>query len=413
MVVWVAALMTGMPAAHAGEVDLLVQKLIEKGVLTANEGQILLDDTRQEVAKQNAQAKNNAIPAWVQTIKMKGDLRLRYQTEKKKTASTTRNRGRIRYRLGLEAKPNSQFTVGAGLASGSSDARSTNETLDDSFQTDAINLDYAWGEYKPNTSLAMIGGKYHAKDKNYLWYTTDMMWDSDITQEGASIHMDVPNILMGDIFMNAGYWALAESSSDASDLGMYYGQAGMAYAINAGLEEPLKLKLAGTYYSLINNDSHSLIAGGSSSNSIGSGAYLYDFGQVLSGSAELVYAWPEETSSLIKMVGVFGDYVVNTDPDDDNTGWAAGVKIGDKKVADWKNWQLKYQYVRLERDAWMDSFPDSDRYAGKANVKGNEVILDIGLSKNVILGLDYYISDLIKGVSNKEQVFQADIVMKF
>jgi hypothetical protein len=413
MLVWGVALMCGVSSVHAGEVDLLIQKLVEKNVLSANEAQILLDDTRQEVAKQNAQAKNDAIPAWVQTIKMKGDLRLRFQSEDKDVSSQTRNRARIRYRLGIEAKPNAQFTVGAGLASGGTDARSTNETLDDAFQTDGINLDYAWGEYKPNTSLSMIGGKYHAKDKGYLWYTTDMMWDSDIMQEGASVHLDLNNVLMGDVFMNAGYWVLGESSSSQQDLGMAYGQAGIAYAIDAGLEEPLKLKLAGTFYSLRKDDANTIVAGGTNSNTLSSGKYAYDFEQIGAASAELVYNWPEETSSPIKMVGAFADYVMNPDPDQNNAGWAAGFKIGDKKVAAKKNWQLKYQYVRLGQDAWMDAFPDSDRYSGKANVKSHEMILDIGLSKNVTLGLDYYINDVLKGTSNKEKVFQADIVMKF
>jgi len=187
----------------------------------------------------------------------------------------------------------------------------------------------------------------------------------------------------------------------------------MSYSIDAGLEEPLKLKLAGTFYSLQNNDSHSLVGGGSSSNTLAGGTYKYDFGQIGSASAELVYNWPEETASKIKMVGIFGDYVVNPDPDDENAGWAAGFKIGDKKVAAKKNWQFKYQYVHLEKDAWMDSFPDSDRYAGRADVESNEFILDIGLSKNVTLGLDYYINDFIQGASNEEKVFQADLVMKF
>jgi len=114
MLVWGSVLVCGVSSVHAGEVDLLIQKLVEKNILSANEAQILLDDTKQEVAKQNALAKNDAIPAWVQSIKMKGDLRLRYQTEKKDEGSTTRNRARVRYRLGVEAKPNAQFTVGRG-----------------------------------------------------------------------------------------------------------------------------------------------------------------------------------------------------------------------------------------------------------------------------------------------------------
>jgi hypothetical protein len=63
--------------------------------------------------------------------------------------------------------------------------------------------------------------------------------------------------------------------------------------------------------------------------------------------------------------------------------------------------------------AWMDVYPDSDRYSGLTNVKGHEVILDIGLAKNVSLGLDYYRSEAIKGAKLPESVFQADVNFKF
>lgn len=414
MVVWVAALMTGMPAAHAGEVDLLVQKLIEKGVLTANEGQILLDDTRQEVAKQNAKGTNDAIPAWIQTTKIKGDLRLRYQSQQRE-AGTVRNRGRYRYRLGIETKPNDKWLVGAGLSSAEKsstvdDSRSTNTTMTNAFDRGPIRLDYAFGEYKPNSDMGFIGGKYNGLSKDYLWYTTDMLWDSDINQEGASAHMNVRNVLGGDAFLNAGYWVLGESSSQASDLGMYYGQGGMVFS-----PEPVKIKLAGTFYSFINDDTGSLLSGRASGNTITGGTkYAYDFGQILAGSAEAIYSFPAETTSPIKMAGVFGDYVVNLDPTKNNTGYAAGIKFGHPKVgATWGDWQFKYQYVQLASDAWLDSLPDSDRYSGNTNIKGHEWILDIGLAKNVSLGLDYYHSQVLRGTALHESVFQADINMKF
>jgi hypothetical protein len=408
---WGMALLISIPSAFAGEVDLLVQKLVEKGILTPYEAQILKDDIRQDVNKQIAEGKNDALPSWIQSIKLKGDVRLRYQSEQKE-ASTVHNRGRVRYRLGLEAQPNSRFGVGAGLASGSdNDARSTNETLGDGFAKDGIYLDYAWGEYKPNQMLSMIGGKYNASGKGYLWYTTDMMWDSDINQEGASAHMDLANALGGDAFLNAGYWTLSESSSDASDAGMYYSQAGIAYSIDAGLEEPLKLKLAGTFYSKIYDDANSLLNNGKTTQSAANNKY--DYNKVYAGSAELVYNWPEETSFPIKMVGIFGDYVNNPDPSSENTGWAAGIKFGHKKVSDKKDWQFKYQYVSLGSVAWIDVFPDSDRYSGNTNVKSHEFILDIGLAKNISLGLDYYLSDVLKGTSRAEHVFQADVNFKF
>jgi polyhydroxyalkanoate synthesis regulator phasin len=399
--------------ANAGEMDVLVQKLVEKGILTPYEAQIVMDETKQEVAKQNAKGTNEAIPSWIQTTRIKGDLRLRYQTQQRE-AGTTRNRGRVRYRLGVETKPNDRFLVGAGLSSAeksstTDDARSTNQTMQNSFDRGDIRLDYAWGEYKPSSAYRVIGGKYNALGKDYLWYTTDMLWDSDINQEGASTHLDIPGVLAGDAFLNAGYWALDESSSAASDPGMYYGQAGMTFS-----PDPVQIKFAGTFYGLQGDDTGSVLDGRASGNTLHNGKYAYDFSKIFVGSAEAVYNWPAETSSPVKMAGIFGDYVVNPDPSKDNTGYAAGLKFGHPKVGAVRgDWQGKYQYVSLSRDAWLDSFPDSDRYSGNTNIRGHELILDIGLAKNISLGLDYYSSEVLKGTRLAEHVFQADINMKF
>lgn len=406
----------GVKPSAAGEVDLLVQKLVEKGILTASEAQSLMDETRRDVARQNAKSANE-LPSWVQTTKLKGDLRLRYQTQQREGASV-RNRGRIRYRLGLETRPNDKVTVAAGLSSAekgstSDDARSTNVTMQNAFDRGDIRLDYAYGQFKPNSNLSLIGGKYNTLGTGHLWYTTDMLWDSDINQEGASLHLELPNLLAGDAFANVGYWILDEASTSAADIGMYYGQAGLAFN-----PKPIEIKFAGTLYGLHGTTETGVLDGRAAGNTtIGTGAatrYAYDFDQVLVGSLEAVYNWPEETSFPIKMAGLFGDYVYNPDPSRENTGFATGLKFGHTKVgAAFGDWQFKYQYVRLARDAWLDTFPDADRYSGNTNVKGHEWILDVGLAKNVSLGLDYYRSDVYKGTSAPEQLFQADINMKF
>ena len=100
--------------ALAGETDLLVQKLVDKGILTATEAQILMDETKQDVAKQNAKGTNDAIPSWVQTIKIKGDTRVRFEGIKDKSASSGAaskylTHERLRVRLGLEAKVNDKM----------------------------------------------------------------------------------------------------------------------------------------------------------------------------------------------------------------------------------------------------------------------------------------------------------------
>ena len=111
---------------YAGEINILVNKLVEKGVLTSVEAQNILDRTKQQVSKEMAQGKYSALPKWVQAMKLKGDLRLRYQWNKKKS-SKQRHRGRYRLRLGVETKIIGNVKVGFGLATGGRSEEHTSE----------------------------------------------------------------------------------------------------------------------------------------------------------------------------------------------------------------------------------------------------------------------------------------------
>ena len=73
------ALNLGMCFSYAGEIDLLLQKLVDKGVLTAGEAQQIGTETKEQVKSEIAKGKYSSLPEWVQNIKMKGDFRVRYQ----------------------------------------------------------------------------------------------------------------------------------------------------------------------------------------------------------------------------------------------------------------------------------------------------------------------------------------------
>ena len=72
-----------VPESSAGEVDILLDVLVEQGVITPIKAEIIRDETKKRVAEEIAQAKHPNLPKWIQTMKLKGDLRLRFQSEKK------------------------------------------------------------------------------------------------------------------------------------------------------------------------------------------------------------------------------------------------------------------------------------------------------------------------------------------
>lgn len=392
--------------SYAGEISILMDKLVEKGVLSPLEAQIIADETKTAVSKELSEGKSYAAPSWVQKMKIKGDVRVRYQHEEETGKEYTRDRARVRYRLGITADPVSGVEVGAGLATGGDDPRSTNQTLENSFQTPDIRLDYAYAKLKVAKDLSLYAGKFARKP--VLWQTTDLMWDGDVNPEGGALAFEHSLGSSTDLFINAGCFVLDErkeeaDSTTADDPLMFFVQPGLSIS----LTDNVSLKTAVALYEMKGVQGNTLdhTSGTNSTD----GGLKYDY-NVINPSVELGV---NLESGPVKYIGVFGDYVKNPDPDEDNTGYAVGFKFGHKKVKKPGNWQFKYINRKIEKDAWLDNLPDSDAYSGKTGVKGNEFIFEYAIKENVILGLDYYEMEKIADSDSKQQVLQADLVVKF
>lgn len=342
---------------------------------------------------------------WAEKIKFKGDLRLRRQYEEadpEMGEKQSRERYRYRLRLGAEAQVHDEVKVGLGFASGSDDARSTNETLDDGFSTKDARLDYAFAEWKPTEWASVIGGKF--KRKPYLWQPTDLLWDGDINPEGVSVHLHTDNSF-GTAYGNAGHWILEEYSSDSDDPTLTYAQVGHKFKSGRFFGN-----VAGTYYSFDGLEDEPSIVGSGGNNTLVGGNYMYDYDAIgLSAEAGI-----KDVFIPGKIFAVFGDFVKNDDSDEDK-GRALGFKFGDKKVKEKGTWQFKYINADLEADAFPDFLPDSDRLGGNTGVESNEVVFKYAIAKNIILALDYYDSEQdAPGLDDdEEKVLQTDILFKF
>ncbi|MCK4917349.1 MAG: putative porin [Candidatus Omnitrophica bacterium] len=391
----------------AGEIDILVDKLVDKGILSSGEAQVILTETKEEIRKDLAKGTLEGLPKWVQNTKLNGDFRLRYQWEDK-LGSEERHRSRYRFRLGLESKVNDTMKVAAGLATGGDDARSTNQTMDDGFSTEDIKLDYAYAQFVAAPGVTFKAGKIKGI-KKLIFRPSDLLWDSDINPEGVSILLSKRENNT-DWFMNTGVWILDESSSDTSDSFMWVVQPGMKYSFNKST--CLKIAVAGYFFENIKGTS--LNNGGSKSsgyyNTLERGGLKYDYNSV---APSFEFGIKKPLGGLVPYLAIFGDYVYNMDPSEKNKGYLGGIKFGAKKVKDWRQWQAKYMYRHLEKDAWIDIFPDSDAYSGYTDTKGHEVAFTYGLGKNATLGFDYYYMTRITGDSNRKHVVQVDWQVKF
>jgi len=417
----------GIQASYAGEIDLLLQKLVEKGVLTGSEAQQVKTETQEQVKKEIAQGKFSSLPAWVQNIKLKGDLRLRVQNLHEKNAgdiSKNTTVGRVRMRLGLESKVNDKVKVGVGIATGSGDPRSTNISFGSYSTKKTIVLDYAYGKYDPTPWLTLLGGKMLPGD--VFWEPTDMIWDTDITPEGVALGFNKNLNSNMSIFLKTGVLVLNDDTSTISGTMGYLVQPGINFAIN----DNLSLKGALTYEAFKTKDAvaNSYSKGnntryGTTTSTTVYGNYAHNYA-LLNPALELTIKQPFKAIGLnLENLKFFGEYVNNLDVSKKNTGFSAGFQFGNEKIEKWGDWQARYVYVMLGNNAVFDMLPDSDRYSGQTGIRSHEGSISFGLAKNVSLGLDVYRSWAINGshgfgtsassAAKPETLIQLDLNMKF
>lgn len=413
--------------SYAGEIDILVQKLVEKGVLSPGEAQQIVTETKEEVKKEIASAKYEMIPEWLQKVKLKGDFRLRYEWDKDK-GQDDNNRARIRVRLGTDVKVNNQMKVGVGIATGkTSDPRSTNVTIGNSSTSNTpasfkdIILDYAYAQYNPTTWFTLTGGKM----KNPVWQPTDLLWDTDLNPEGAAAQFDYRINPKINVFSNLLYfWMRNDTRSDKQPM-MFAIQPG----INYNITDRIGLKTAVADYIFTGVKGTSIFAtydGTNSTSPLSGGTRVYPFNyNSLNPSFELGIRDPfaginNYLATKIPFVSLYGDYIYNYSPQVESSkdGWDLGLKFGHEKIGDWGQWQAKFLYAKLGKDAWLDIFPDSDRYNGKTNMKSYELIYEFGLGKNTSIALDYYYSKSLTQPNDRvkhapQQVLQVDWNLKW
>ncbi len=254
----------------AGEVDVLIDKLVEKGILSEPEAKQLMKEMQKERVKQKATVKEVAteaaketakktakeetktamlkLPKWVQKIKFKGDFRLRYQGENKKLDNGStfhRSRGRYRFRFGASAKVTDHWKAGFGLKTGGGNPRSANVTFTNDFESPEIRMDYAYVQYTPIKQLSLVGGQF----KNPIWEPKrDLTWDGDIRPQGVAgvfKHWFNPKF---NVFTNSAFFILNDFKGDVKIANMFVLQPGIGFKPS----DNSWVKIAGTWY--LNNN---------------------------------------------------------------------------------------------------------------------------------------------------------------
>lgn len=232
------------------------------------------DQLKQEVlaqAKSERWAQPNAIPEWLDRIKLEGDMRVRYQRDALDDNNTPpvgyvfpgdvpqpglgltgaatraadladarapfatntrleRERLRARARLGLLAKVSDSWSAGLRLATGNTTDRvSTNQTLGQNFNKYQFVVDRAYLRYEPFESLVLSGGRIPNP-----WFGTDLVWDEDLNFEGVSVTWKPKLTESFSPYVTAGYFPVKERNPPGGRSRALAGaQLGFQWALNS------------------------------------------------------------------------------------------------------------------------------------------------------------------------------------
>lgn len=402
---------------HAQSADALIDKLLEKGILSAEEAR----DLRQEADKgftKSYQVKSG-MPDWVTSLKINGDFRGRFDgIYVDNAAYPDRNRFRYRLRLGVVAVLQDELEVGVRLASGDlegvrelrtgTDPISNNQTLQNNAAKKGVFLDQAYAKWSPLNTPDWSGYVTIGKMENPFTFS-DMVFDSDYTPEGVGLSI-IRQLAAGhSLGLTAGGFVLDEISADSDDPHLAGAQArwnakwSSEWASTAGVAA----MVIGGKENLRNTDVPNINAGNTRT-ALPDGALVYNYNPVVLDAALTYTLPPFGAHSAPFPIRLAGDYIYNPGAPDRNRGYSVGITFG--KSGKRGLWDLSYRYRYLEGDAWYEELVDSDfgayyaaaaqgmgfsGFAAGTNLKGHVARAAYSPFDSVTLSLTTLIAELI------------------
>lgn len=359
--------------------------------------------------------------SWADRISWFGDFRYRYEyLDAGAPVDATRNRQRIRARPAMSAALSPTLQVGFGLATGNDlDPISSNATLGGGGGDKQINVDLAYFDWTGITDTSIRAGKF--KNTFQVVGGSELQWDGDWRPEGFDATWS------NDTFFVQGLSTWLESDSNKSN-------NDWAYIVQAGAQGKLgPAKLKGgigytditakgkdCYYAQVDGlpsgtPSDGQLCYGNQATDNGATTprqYLYDF--------NVIDVFAEATFEVGKLpLSIWGDYIQNADADEYDSGYQAGVQLGNAKEKG--SWQLAYYYQDLESNATLGLLTNSDFGFGGTNGAGSVFSGAYAMTGNTNFAVRYYLvdrnTDKIATINNGQEVsadtLQLDLNFKY
>jgi hypothetical protein len=398
-----------------------------------------------------------AVP-WMKGLKFSGDFRLRYESFlysknyndglASKGLDEDYNRFRVRLRFGFDKDFGDDWKTGFRLVTGTqADQTSTNQTLGQYWTYKPIYIDRAYAAYSPNSmkdygpikGVTIGGGKF---ENPFLRYSTTLVWDPDVTPEGAYEKVDLQVVNTEDTKVNlyGAFGQLIINDNQVNNLNYANDNAdmfGYQEALNVstyafGTQMPVDITAAVSWYDYT-NWSETVSNNGAATDFIRTNTKYAEAFRVLDIYPELIFYVDRTPVTLwYDFAKNFGDHGTDN-PDlnvalrgndfhDQDTGWGVGGKIG--KAVKKGQWEAYGSYFQVGANAVPAAFNDSDfggpGTKGYTNRKGYKFGLGYQLTDSLQLYWTTYIVSpldvsLLDQYSLNETVYrtQLDAVYKF
>ena len=343
---------------------------------------------------------------WASRIKVKGDVRFRW--ENVKTDEVKKDRLRIRARLAFLAKINDEVDTEIRFATGGGGDRSSNQDLTGRFSQKDLWLDRAYIDWHPDWAYGTHA--YLGKIKQVWYKESDMVWDNDINPEGIALKYSHKFEDSGLKLTAIGGYYILEDSVDGE--GNVYEFSGDMDMFHAGLSGHMKFNdmvsgnLGFNTYLYNDEDGNDNI----SKTGVG-GGFLGGKGN----SSQQKFSVYETTGSVnIKTdwvpIKLYGQYVVNSEAiSGEDTGWLIGM------ATKWNNFKLDYNYRSMDENFAPGVFIDSDFNGGHTAARGHKLKLGYNIDKNFSVAAAYFAAQRFDTTVDpgNHDTFQLDLKAKF
>lgn len=323
---------------------------------------------------------------FIDGIKLKGDMRVRYDVRdreyKDEAKDLSRERFRTRFRLGgIWDNKEENWQVGAGLITGSDDPTSGNDTWSEvrPFETGDIRLDYAYARHKWDDVSMTLGQAENP------YKTSWVLWSGDTRLAGLTLAYGQKE----GVFATGGAYA-AKLVQDDDTAMLYMGQVGY----NGKFSEKGKFTLATGYHTYSNELYNDAKAADLGLGSVDPDAYELGIGDIY-GDVSFP-AGPVKLKLYGQIWKNFGaDGKIGQSqagskfpeaPGDNDLGWVLGAD------AKFNDFNLGYAYSIVEADSLFGYLTDASFGDGlsKTNKQGHRVKLGYDMTKNWSTDLTYY-----------------------